>query len=145
MSTKELRDVIASDMEQWQKVEDASVASTGKIIEKTSNPVVRLAMEIIQRDSQMHHRIQEWVADSLTTKTVSMTPEELAEVWDMIELHIEVEKKAVQFAKEALASLKGKRMVVQEYLLNYLLADEEKHKKMLSELEGIKKGMYPYG
>jgi len=145
MFTKELRDVIASDMKRWQKVEDTSIASTGRIIEKTDNPVVRLVMEIIQRDSQMHHRIQGWIADSLTGKTVALSPDELADVWDMIELHIEVEKKAIEFAREALASLKGKKMAVQEYLLNYLLADEEKHDKMLRELEGIKQGMYPYG
>ncbi|MBW1873760.1 MAG: hypothetical protein JRJ19_16985, partial [Deltaproteobacteria bacterium] len=61
------------------------------------------------------------------------------------EKHIELEKKTVQFANEALAALKGKKMVVQEYLLDYLLIDEEKHNKVLKSLETIKKGMYPYG
>jgi len=36
-------------------------------------------------------------------------------------------------------------MVVQEYLLNYLQEDEQKHDHLLSALEKIKKGMYPYG
>jgi len=36
-------------------------------------------------------------------------------------------------------------MVIQEYLLNYLLMDEEKHDRMLETLEKIKSGMYPYG
>jgi len=36
-------------------------------------------------------------------------------------------------------------MVVQEYLLQYLLTDENKHNKILDDLETIKKGMYPYG
>ena len=35
-------------------------------------------------------------------------------------------------------------MMVQEYLLNYLYADEMKHDSLLSLLEAIKKGMYPY-
>ena len=35
-------------------------------------------------------------------------------------------------------------MLVQEYLLNYLKADEMKHDALLSLLEAVKKGMYPY-
>ena len=34
-------------------------------------------------------------------------------------------------------------MVVQEYLLNYLLEDETKHANLLKRLEGIKRGMLP--
>lgn len=36
-------------------------------------------------------------------------------------------------------------MVVQEYLLDYLLIDEEKHNKVLETQGIIKKGIYPYG
>ena len=132
-------------MRRWQKIENASVASTGNVIERTENPIIRLIMEIIQRDSQMHYRVQGMIADSLESKTITLTPDELGEVWGLIEKHIELEKKTVQFANEALAALKGKKMVVQEYLLNYLLIDEEKHNRILESLETIKKGMYPYG
>jgi bacterioferritin (cytochrome b1) len=102
-------------------------------------------MEIIQRDSQMHYRVQELIADSLSTKTLNLNPDELADVWDMIEQHIALERKTVELAEQALDALKGKKMVVQEYLLNYLLIDEEKHNKVLDQLGIIKKGMYPYG
>ena len=132
-------------MKRWQKIENASVASTGKVIEKTDNAIVRIVMEIIQRDSQMHYRIQELVADSLEAKTITLNPDELASVWDLIEKHIELEKKTVELANEALSALRGKKMVVQEYLLDYLLIDEQKHNKVLESLETIKKGMYPYG
>jgi len=145
MSTKEVQEQIVSNMKNWQKIEDASVGSTGHIIEKTDNPIVRLVMEIIQRDSQMHHRIQQLIIDSLESKVTTLTPEELGKVWDMIEKHIELEKKTVAYATEALEALKGKKMVVQEYLINYLLMDENKHEKTLETLATIKKGMYPYG
>ena len=145
MSTKEIQEQIVKNMKQWQKIENASVASTGAVMEKTANPVVRLVMEIIQRDSQMHYRIQEMIADSLETKAITLTPEELGDVWDMIEKHIALERKTVEYANEALGALKGKKMVVQEYLLNYLLIDEEKHNSILDTLGTIKKGMYPYG
>ena len=145
MTTKEIQQQIVSSMKQWQKIENASVASTGDVIERTENPIVRLVMEIIQRDSQMHYRIQEMIADSLGSKTISLTPEELADVWTMIENHIELEKKTIRFANDALQTLRGRKMVVQEYLLDYLLIDEQKHNRILETLGTIKKGMYPYG
>ena len=143
MSTKELQQEIVSNMKRWQKIEYASLASTGQIIEKTDNPVVRLVMEIIQRDSQTHYRIQEWIADSLEYKTVSLSPDELGKVWGMIESHIELERKTLEMAGRSLETLKGKKMVIQEYLLQYLQEDEEKHNNLLRRLEMIKKGMTP--
>ena len=144
MSTKEIQEQLVANMQRWQKIEDASVASTGRVIEKTANPLLRLVMEIIQRDSQMHYRIQELIADSLTTKSIALTPEELADVWDMIEEHIRIEKATVELGEAALSALKGKKMLVQEYLLRYLLDDENKHNRLLESLESIKKGLYPY-
>jgi len=145
MSTKEIQEQIVENMKNWKKIENASVASTGKVIEKTDNPIVRLIMEIIQRDSQMHYRIQEMIIDSLEKSAISLTPEELGEVWDLVEKHIDLEKKTVAMAEESLEALKGRKMVVQEYLLDYLRIDEEKHNAILETLSTIKKGMYPYG
>ncbi|MBN1617047.1 MAG: hypothetical protein JW875_07010 [Spirochaetales bacterium] len=145
MSTKEIQSKLTDTMKRWQKIENAAVASTGKVIENTENPVVRLIMEIIQRDSQMHYRIQQLIIDSLERKAVSLVPQEVGEVWDMIKSHISLEKETVKLANEAKTALKGRQMVVQEYLIDYLLADEEKHNQVLENLSLIKKGMYPYG
>jgi len=146
MSTKEAQEQIVSNMKRWQKIENAGVSSTGRIIEQTENPIVRLVMEIIQRDSQLHHRVQELIADSLTTKAVTLTPEEVGEVWGQIETHIEIEKQTVELAKSSLRAIEGKKgMLIQAYLLEYLLRDEEKHDLMLAKLNEIKKGLYPYG
>ena len=65
MQTKELQAKLVTEMKSWQKIENASVASTGKVIEQTENPIIRLVMEIIQSDSQMHHRVQQFIADTL--------------------------------------------------------------------------------
>jgi hypothetical protein len=145
MSTKEIQQQIVAGMKKWQKIEDATVATTGLIIEKTDNPVVHLVMEIIQRDSQMHYRIQEWIADSLESKTVTLTFDELDRIWSLIEKHIELEKKTVAMAQQSLEAVKGKKMVIQEFLLNYLAEDEKKHSNLLAHLEGIKKGMRAAG
>jgi len=145
MSTKEIQEQIVDNMRRWQKIENSAVASTGMVIDKTENPIVRIVMEIIQRDSQMHYRVQELIAESLTTKTLTLTPEELADIWEMVEKHIEIERQTVELADEALGVIRGKKMVVQEYLLEYLLEDENKHNHILDSLATIKKGMYPYG
>ncbi len=145
MSTKELQEKLITNMKHWMKVENQSVSSTGQVIEKTDNPVVRMVMEIIQRDSQMHYRVQELIADSLESKTISITPEELGEVWGLIEKHIAIEQRTIELANQALEGLEGKKMVVQEYLLRYLLEDETKHNNLLENLATIKDGMYPYG
>ncbi|MFC1852028.1 hypothetical protein ACFL27_17685 [candidate division CSSED10-310 bacterium] len=145
MKTKELQEKLVETMKSWQKVENASVSSTGQIIEKTENPVVRLVMEIIQRDSQLHYRVQEMIVNSLEQKALSLTPEELGEIWEKVEKHIEIENRTIELAQEALTAVKGKKLVIQEYLINYLLEDEEKHNKLLNSLSKIKSGMYPYG
>lgn len=146
MSSKEAQELIVGNMRQWQKVENAAVAVTGRAIEKTGNPIIRLVMEIIQRDSQMHYRVQELIADSLESKTITLTPEEVGEVWSIIEEHIRIEKETIALARQALdATGKSKGLLVQRYLLEYLLKDEEKHDAVLANLEAVKKDMYPYG
>ncbi len=140
---KDLQGEIIDAMKKWQKMEDASLASTGCIIEKTGNPIVRLSMEIIQRDSQMHHAVEKWIGDSLQDTAITLTPDELNLVWTMIERHLELEQKMIDTVTKLLPALKGKRMVVQEYLLKYLLEDETKHANLLRRLEGIKRGMLP--
>jgi hypothetical protein len=145
VSKKEIQEKLVSNMRTWQKIENASVASTGRVIEKTENPIVRLVMEIIQRDSQMHYRVQELIVDSMQ-KMVALTPEELGEVWGMIEDHIKLETRTLELAEAALESIKGsKGMLVQAYLLEYLSEDEKKHNVLLEKLNSIQKGMYPYG
>ena len=126
MSTKEIQENIATNMRHWQKIENASITQCGEIAAQTKNPIVRTVMEIIKTDSQRHHQVQELIASSLESTTISISPEEIGEVWDMIQKHIDMEKKTETLARESLEALKGKKMLVQEYLLRYLLEDETK-------------------
>jgi hypothetical protein len=142
---KNVQQDLIANMQVWRKVENASIASTGRVIEKTENPIIRLVMEVIQRDSQMHYRVQEYIAETLSGKPVSLSPDEIGEVWGLIEDHINLEKKTLELAQEALAAIKGsKGMLVQSYLLEYLMEDETKHNSMLERLGNIQRGMYPY-
>lgn len=145
MSTKEKQEKIVADMRKWQKIENHSIAATGAVIEETDNPIIRLVMEVIQRDSQMHFRVQQLIEESLTSKAIVLSNDELAQVWTMIEKHKAVEEQSVALAKESLENTAGnKGLLVQRYLLEYLLIDEQKHDKLLENLEAIKKDIYPY-
>jgi len=144
MKTKEVQERIAATMKAWQKVENESIEMTARINKQTDNPVIRAVMSIISQDSATHYRTQQLIIDSLEKEAISLQPEELGEIWGMIEQHITLERKTIELAKSALEAIKGTKMIVQQYLLEYMLLDEEKHNRILDNLEGVKKGMYPY-
>jgi hypothetical protein len=129
-------------LRRWQGIERKSMEQTAEIMENTDNPVIRMMMEIIRQDSMMHHRVQQFIIDSLTREAVSLSPEEVGEIWQKIEEHDEMEREVIDLAKE----LKAKAWTpVHKQLLDYLLTDEAKHDRLLEQLGELKKGMYPYG
>jgi hypothetical protein len=144
MSTKEVQQGLVNSMKHWQSIEDRSVESTGQVIAKTDNPLIRLVMEIIQRDSQIHHRVQQFIIDSLENKPVALSTDEMGAISEMVDNHLNIENEMVGLVDKALEDVKDRKMLVQEYLLNFLVEDEKKHAAMLKALDKIKKGMYPY-
>jgi hypothetical protein len=133
---------MVESLREWQAIERQAMDQTANIMEKTSNPFIRIIMEIIRQDSLMHHRVQQVIVDSLTREAVSLTPEEIGEIWDQIEEHDETEKHVVEIGK----SLREKAWTpIHKQLLDYLVTDEEKHDHLLEQLGELKKGMYPYG
>jgi len=129
-------------LRHWQGLERKAIETMSELMEKTSNPLIRQILEIIRNDSTQHHRVQQFLIDSLTTQPVNLTPEELGEVWDAIEAHDQVERETIEIAKELKEEC---RFFVQKALLEYLILDEEKHDHILGQLEEFKKNLYPYG
>ncbi len=142
MSTKEKQEKLVEILKSWQHIENQSVAQSAGIIDKTHNPVIRLVMEIIQRDSAMHHRVQQFIIDSIENRAVTLTVEDLGQVWGAIEAHIEAEQRTGELIAAAQTALAGTKDVVQQYLLSYLGHDEKKHDRMLDDLSLIKRGMF---
>lgn len=138
---KEMNEQLVKTLKKWQVIEDKSVKSTTDIMAKTKNPIVKHVMEIIRQDSAMHKRIQQLIIDSFETQAITLTPEELGDVWEMVEKHIELEKETIRLAEE---SRKNSKNFVIRYLLGYLMTDEQKHNEILQQMEDIKSGMYPY-
>ena len=125
-------------LRRWQGIERESMNMTAEIMEETDNPLVRMIMEIIRHDSLMHHRVQQFLIDSVTKADVPVSREELAAVWKRIEAHDRVEKKTIEMAEQ----LKEKAWSpVHKQLLSYLLTDEKKHDHILDQLNQIKSGM----
>ncbi len=98
-------------------------------------------MEIIKQDSAMHKKVQQVIIDSFEKEAISFDPEELSDIWGMVENHIELEKETIRLAEE---SRKNSNSFIVRYLLGYLMTDEQKHNNILAQLEDVKKGMYPY-
>lgn len=144
MKTITLEQEITQDLKHWQKIENRAISLTGQVMEKTENPLLRLVMEIIQRDSQAHYLVQEFLLGSLEGKPIALTPEQLGEVSQIVEKHMKAETEMMGKVEAALASIKGKKLMVLEYFLNYLHEDECKHAKMLAALDTFKRGLYPY-
>ena len=128
-------------MRRWQEIERQSIETCAELMERTDNALVRQIMEIIRNDSVQHHRVQQFIIDTMTKTPVSLKPEELAVIWDEIEKHDAVEKEVVELGK----SLRDDcTFFVQRTLLDYLIYDEQKHDMLLEELEKFKKNLYPY-
>ena len=129
-------------LRDWQGIERHAIETTTKIMEKTDNLLIRQFMEIIRNDSVQHHRVQQFIIDSLTKQPVNLTHDELAQIWEEIEAHDKVERKTIEMAKECKEEC---QFFVQQSLLEYLIADEEKHDLILQGLDNFKKNMTKLG
>lgn len=132
---------LVKTLKRWQEIETAAVSQTSAIMEKTKNPFIRLVMEIIRQDSVMHKRVQQVILDSLEKEAFSLTPDELADVWTLIEEHAAMEKETSVLAEKARRNC---RLFAQRHLLTYLIEDEQKHDRLLAQLEDFKRNIYPY-
>jgi hypothetical protein len=125
-------------LRSWQKLERKAIEDCAVIVEETKNPLIRMIMSIIRHDSLMHHRVQQFLIDSVTEADVPVSREDLANLWERIEEHDRLEKKTIALATE----LKEQAWSpVHKQLLGYLLQDEKKHDELLEQLKEVKTGM----
>ncbi len=146
MDTKQKQQNLAQSLKLWQNAENATITQASKVMSETDHPLIRLVMEIIQRDSHMHYRVQQMIIDSLERPTTSIQVEDLEKVWGAIELHMRIEQNAkaiVDTVSKALEGSSDPSLAMARYLLSYLLTDEKKHDELLENLALIKKGLYP--
>ncbi|MCU0233883.1 MAG: hypothetical protein MUE90_07625 [Thermoanaerobaculales bacterium] len=123
-------------LRQWQGIERDAIETTAQIMEKTDNLLVRQIMEIIRNDSVQHHRVQQFLIDSITRAPVTVSHKDLAEVWGQIEAHDELERQTIALAEELKEETTEPMHTI---LLDYLLKDEKKHDSLLGALDKFKK------
>ena len=129
---------MVSVLREWQGIERQSMNDTAEIMEVTDNKMIRLVMEIIRHDSLMHHRVQQFLIDSVTKEDVPVSREDVAEIWEKIEAHDETEKRTIELAEQLHEKAWSP---VHKVLFHYLITDEKKHDGLLGHLDEIKSGM----
>ncbi len=129
---------MVSLLRQWQKIERHAMSATAEISERTESTLIRLVMEIIRHDSHTHHRVQQFLIDSVTRESTTVTREDIAAIWESIEEHDKAEKQTIELAEK----LKKEAWTpVHKLLLDYLLRDEAKHDSLLEQLSELKADM----
>jgi hypothetical protein len=125
-------------LRHWQGLERQAMNDTAEIMEKTPSALIRVLMEIIRHDSLMHHRVQQFLIDSMTKESVTVTRDDIVEVWEKLEAHDKVEKKTIQMAEEL---RKKAYSPVTKLLLDYLLREESKHDTLIMQLQQFNKDL----
>ena len=135
-SSEEFQNLI----QHWQKLENKAIGSADSIIRKTSNPFFRVIMESIKHDLEKHKLIQQMIIDSIPKGTIGINLDELNEMSDMLNSHIEAEAESLRLAHAALAKSK---LFFTRFLLSYLIADEAKHHDLVDLLNDLKGATRP--
>lgn len=131
-------DEMVDVLRQWQGIERQAMNDTAEIMERTKSPLIRIIMEIIRHDSLMHHRVEQFLIDSVTKDDVTVTREDIAEVWESLEAHDRQERKTIQMAEDL---RKKAWSPVHKLLLDYLLKEEGKHDSLISQLDAFKRDL----
>jgi len=122
-------------LRQWQGLERQAIEETAKIMEETDNLLIRQVMEIIRNDSVQHHRVQQFIIDSMTKEALVLSREDMADIFARLEEHDKLEKETIKIANELIEET---RDPVHKLLLTYLVRDEEKHDQILMSLDELK-------
>ena len=141
LESLEKREQFLSDLYEWLSVESETVMKCSEIQEETDNPFVQLVAEIVRGNSKTHIRILNLIHECLTRKAVSLTPDELGQIWELVQGYMEIESRSIEMAEQAISS---SRIFIIKQLLAYMLDDKNRNLKLVGQLEDFKKRMYPY-
>ena len=127
---------LLSVLREWQKLEDSTIKYADEMGKKTKNKLIKMTMEMIKSDSQKHKVMQQMLIDSLTKEPFALSPDELGALSAGLNKHMAAEARSLELADEA---LQNSELFVTRYILSYLIADEQKHHKMLANLNELKR------
>jgi hypothetical protein len=131
-------DEMVKVLRDWQGIERQAMSFTSEISEKTDSTLIRMIMDIIRNDSHMHHRVQQYLIDSVTKESPAVTREDVVAIWESIEEHDATEKRTIALAEQL---KKDAWSPVHKLLLDYLLRSESLHDSLLEQLGEFKSDM----
>jgi leucyl aminopeptidase (aminopeptidase T) len=126
---------------RWRERKETTRKSAEGLANKTESYFVQIVSNAVRRDAEKHEEILKAILDCLDC-TVAVTPDELGELSDLLEAHLQIEKQTRELAELA---LKKHRHYITTYLLKYILEDEKKNFGLRDQLNEFKGRLYPYG
>jgi rubrerythrin len=127
---------LVNGLKEWLKLEDETIKHADTVLKKTKNRLVKMTMEMIKNDSQKHKEMQKTLLDSLTKESLTLTPDDLSDLSELLNKHLAAEAKTLELADVALNNAK---LFTTRYILSYLIADEQKHHSLLAKLNELKR------
>lgn len=128
------------DISKWMELEDVTIAHCDRIKDSTENRLVEIIVDSIRSDSEKHKVMLGFITEALNG-TITLEPDELGELSVLLDEHLAIEKSSIEMAQR---EFENSRHFVIRHLLSYLLADEKKHYKLMSQLKDYQRQLYPY-
>ena len=125
---------------KWQVMEDETIALCEEIVSSTDNALIKTMAGIIGADSAKHKQVLSLITEALQG-TITLTPDELGTLSVLLDKHMKLEQASIDMA---MREYDNSRHFVVRHLLSYLLQDEQKHMKILQQLNDYKRQLYPY-
>ncbi len=133
-----VQDRLIEEMNHWQRMEREAITHAGGAVAKTEHAVIRLMMEIVQQDSEMHQRLQGLVVrHRLFEEPLPPPGESLGELKSMVVKSRQAVKRMIEIMDNVFTLVNGEKASLLKALLQYLRSDERKHFLLLQDLENL--------
>lgn len=142
MNTKEKEndEQLAAIVRGWQKLEERAISHSYDLMRRSQNSFTKMITDLVIHDSEKHRLVQQMIINLLAGEAFHISPEELNELFGMINRHMAAEEEALRLAEAALEKC---RSVSTHFLLSYLIADEKKHHTLVSRMEELSLAAIP--
>jgi len=141
MAKKKSNEELLKILKNWQGLENQTIAFAKDLSKKSKNTFVKMTMEMIKNDSEKHKVMLQAAIDNETKEAMHISPDELFDIANALDKHLDAETKSLRAAGAALLCSKD---FFTRYIISYLMNDEIKHHEMLSRLDAIKSRYVPY-
>jgi len=120
-------------LQEQVKLEEEIVESMGRTLDMITNPVAKGVLKGISLDSLKHAEIYK-AAIEVASVPQALTEQEFYRLKQDVKKHIENEERVIGRLKKAIEETRNEKV---KFLLQSIVADEERHHALLSEIMDI--------